>query len=106
MIAWVGGLLKHIPFVGTLIDKLTTTSAKAEEIRAQAELEDVRGFHKSGRVSAAHLKKYVTIILACFAFMVSCVALFDADVGHNLMLVWDSFGVALKKLSAFVAFGG
>lgn len=63
MIAFITRLL---PFLGPLLEKLTgKNSEKAEELRAQAELEEIRAF-KAGRISPRFLKRYVMVFIFAF----------------------------------------
>lgn len=60
MIAFITRLL---PFLGPLLEKLTgKSSEKAEELRAQAELEEIRAF-KAGRISPRFLHRYARVFI-------------------------------------------
>ena len=63
MIAFITRLL---PFLGPLLEKLTGKgSARAEELRAQAELEEIRAF-KQGRISPRFLQRYALVFIFSF----------------------------------------
>ena len=59
-------ITRLLPFLGPLLEKLGgKTSEKAEELRAQAELEDLRAF-KAGRISPRFLRNYALVFLFVF----------------------------------------
>ena len=63
MIAFITRLL---PFLGPLLEKITgKASGKAEELRAQAELEEIRAF-KQGRISPRFLHRYALVFFFSF----------------------------------------
>ncbi len=63
MIAFITRLL---PFLGPLLEKITgKTNEKAEELRAQAELEEIRAF-KQGRISPRFLHRYALVFIFSF----------------------------------------
>ena len=63
MIAFITRLL---PFLGPLLEKITgKASEKAEELRAQAELEEIRAF-KAGRISPRFLLRYSLVFIFSF----------------------------------------
>ena len=63
MIAFITRLL---PFLGPLLEKITgKNNAKAEELRAQAELEEIRAF-KAGRISPRFLYRYALVFIFVF----------------------------------------
>ena len=63
MIAFITRLL---PFLGPLLEKLTGKhNEKAEELRAQAELEEIRAF-KAGRISPRFLYRYTLVFIFAF----------------------------------------
>ena len=54
-------LTKLLPFLAPLLDKLWP-STRADELRAEAELEEARAFSR-GRIAPRYLLKYVAVIL-------------------------------------------
>lgn len=79
MPVWLLGLLKHLPGVGTLIDKFTTGNAEAEKIRAQVELEEARAFSK-GRIAPRYWKQYAGVLIFLIFALLLVMAVFFPDV--------------------------
>lgn len=79
MIAFITRLL---PFLAPLLEKLTGKhNEKAEELRAQAELEELRAF-KAGRISPRFLRNYALVfIFVFFAALFLCSLFFPQHVG-------------------------
>ncbi len=98
MLSWVAKIIKYLPGIGAIVEKVTGESARAEEIRAEAELSDIKGFHRTGRVSAAHLWRYAKVILALLIACTLCVSIFFPGAASNLDTVLDSFVDAVKNL--------
>ena len=98
MFAWVTSILKYIPGIGAVLEKITGDSAKAEELRAQAELDDLRGFHRTGRVSASHLWKYAKVVLAIMIALTLCTSIFFPGAADNLGTMLGHFVDAVKQL--------
>lgn len=98
MFSWITKALKYVPGIGALIEKVTGDSARAEELRAQAELDDIKGFHRTGRVSAAHLWKYAKVVLAIMIALTLCVSIFFPGAADNLGTMLGHFVDAVKQL--------
>ena len=98
MFAWITNILKYVPGVGAILEKITGESAKAEELRAQAELDDIKGFHRTGRVSASHLWKYAKVVLAIMIALTLCMSIFFPGAADNLGTMLSSFVDAVKQL--------
>ncbi|MBQ9407005.1 MAG: hypothetical protein IJU37_09780 [Desulfovibrio sp.] len=85
MPAWLLTLLKYVPGLSGILDKMSGGAfSKAEELRAQADLDDIQGFHRTGRVSAAHLWKYVKVGLAAVLALVFCASILCPDAAQNV----------------------
>lgn len=67
MLAILTRLLKFIPGLGGILGKLTGEDSRVQEIKAEAELADIRGFHRTGRISARHAWKYALVAMAFFS---------------------------------------
>ena len=100
MTAWLLTLLKYVPGIGAILDKLGHASSKADEIRAQVELDDIKGFHRTGRVSAAHLWKYVMVALAFLLTVMFGVSAFFPEAAGNFRTVLGSLVETLETLFA------
>ena len=90
MPTWILAALKYIPGIGTILDKMTGASAKADEIRAQVELEEAKAF-RSGRYAPKYVLKYTLIgIFALFCFCIMFGMFFPGvvDLDHPI----DSIG--------------
>lgn len=98
MPAWIMKFLKYVPGLGALIDRITGNSARAEEIRAQTEQDDIRGFHRTGRISAPHLWKYAKVLIAVMLAMAFCAFPFFPQAGDNAVSLLDAFVTAVGKL--------
>lgn len=98
MPAWILKILKYLPGLGTLWDKMSGESAKVEEIKAETEQADIRGFHRTGRVSAAHAWKYAKVVIAMMIACSLCAALFSTGAKQNALDLLDGFVSAISKL--------
>lgn len=82
--SWLLGLLKHLPDIGTLIEKFTTGSAEAAKIRAQVELEEARAFSK-GRIAPRYWKQYAgVLIFLLFAFLLIVAVFFPGAIDGEI----------------------
>jgi len=70
MPSWILALLKYVPGISTVLDKITGASAKADEIRAQVELEEARAF-RQGRYAPKYVLKYT--LIGIFAVCCMCI---------------------------------
>lgn len=101
MFAWLSklpGLLKYIPGLGTILGGVSAENAEAEKIRAQAEADDLKGFHRTGRISAAHLWKYCKVLIAVFLAVVFGAAVFVDGAADNIGSILGSFVEAVRQL--------
>lgn len=98
MPAWMLTLLKWLPGLGGLLGTLNGNAAKVEEIRAKTEQEDMRGFHRTGRISAAHAWKYAKVLLAVALALAFCATLFLPCAGQNAAALLDAFVAAVTRL--------
>lgn len=98
--ALLAKIVTRLPALGTILGTLAGGNDEAERIRAQAEADDLRGFHQTGRVSALHLWRYVKVGLAVLLAMVFCVALVVPGITANLVSLLDWFAEAVGKLFA------
>ncbi len=90
MPTWILAILKYVPGISTILDKMTGASAKADEIRAQVELEEARAF-RSGRYAPKYVLKYALIgifVLCCFCIMIGMFFPGTVDLEHPI----DSIG--------------
>lgn len=93
-------LLKYIPGLSAILEKLSPASSKADEIRAQTEQEDIRGFYSTGRISAMHLWRYVKVLIV-FLLACSFIAMFFfPQFGNDAISLLDSFIAAAVRLFA------
>lgn len=100
MPAWMLKLLKWLPGVGGILDKLNGNAARIEEIRAETEQADIRGFHRTGRISAAHAWKYAKVLIAVALVFVFCAMFFFPSAGRNAVELLNGFVAAVVKLFA------
>lgn len=100
MPTWLLKILKWLPGVGGILDKLNGNAARIEEIRAETEQADIRGFHRTGRISAAHAWKYAKVIIAVALAFTFCVMLFFPGAGRNAVDLLDGFVSAVVRLFA------
>lgn len=100
MPAWMLKLLKWLPGVGGILDKLNGNAARIEEIRAETEQADIRGFHRTGRISAAHLWKYAKVLIAVALAFAFCFMLFFPGAGQNAASLLEGFVAAVIRLFA------
>lgn len=98
MPAWMLTLLKWLPGISGLLEKLTGGTARVEEIRAQTEQDDIRGFHRTGRISAAHAWKYAKVLIAVALAIAFCAMLFFPHAGQNAVSLLDGFVNAVRTL--------
>lgn len=98
MPAWILKLLKWLPGVGGILDKLNGNATRIEEIRAETEQADIRGFHRTGRISAAHAWKYAKVLIAVALAIAFCAMLFFPSAGRNAVDLLDAFVAAVVKL--------
>lgn len=100
MLPIVTKILGLIPGVGTLLDKFTggKDNSEAEKIKAEAELADIKGFHKTGRVSAKHFWSYTKSFLAIVLVVYLGAALFFPDLAHGFDDVLGSIVDGITKL--------
>ena len=100
MPTWLLKILKWLPGVGGILDKLNGNAARIEEIRAETEQADIRGFHRTGRISAAHAWKYAKVIIAVALAFTFCVMLFFPGAGRNAVDLLDGFVSAVVRFFA------
>lgn len=100
MPTWLLKILKWLPGLGGILDKLNGNAARIEEIRAETEQADIRGFHRTGRISAAHAWKYAKVIIAVALAFTFCVMLFFPGAGRNAVDLLDGFVSAVVRLFA------
>lgn len=100
MPTWLLKILKWLPGLGGILDKLNGNAARIEEIRAETEQADIRGFHRTGRISAAHAWKYAKGIIAVALAFAFCVMLFFPGAGRNAVDLLDGFVSAVVRLFA------
>lgn len=98
MPAWILKLFKWLPGMGGILDKLNGNAARIEEIRAETEQDDIRGFHRTGRISAAHLWKYTKVLIAVIVVCVVCITPFVPGAGENVITLLDATISAIAKL--------
>lgn len=98
LVSWLTKIAKYLPGIGTVIEKISGDSAKAEELRAQADLDDIKGFHRTGRVSASHLWKYTKVLLAILLALTFCIAVFYPPATDNLSSLLNGFTKAVKEI--------
>lgn len=92
-------ILGLIPGVGTLLDKIgSKDNSEAEKIKAEAELADIKGFHKTGRVSAKHFWAYTKSVLAVVLVVYLGAAIFAPDLAHGFDDVLGSIVDGITKL--------
>lgn len=100
MPTWLLKILKWLLGLGGILDKLNGNAARIEEIRAETEQADIRGFHRTGRISAAHAWKYAKVIIAVALAFAFCVMLFFPGAGCNAVDLLDGFVSAVVRLFA------
>lgn len=98
MIGWIVKLVKYIPGISAIIEKLGADSGKAAEIRAQTEQEDIRGFYSTGRISAMHLWRYVKVLIAFLLALTFIAMFFLPDAGNDAVALLDKFVAAVSKI--------
>lgn len=98
MPAWILKILQYIPGIGALIDKFTGNSARVEEIKAETEHDDIKGFHKTGRISAAHMWKYAKVFIAVIVACAFCLTPFFPGAGENAVSLMGAAISAIKDL--------
>lgn len=100
MLPIITKVLGLIPGVGVLIEKLTggQSSAEAEKIKAEAELADIKGFHKTGRVSAGHFWKYTKSVLAIVLVLYLGAAIFFPNLADGFDDLLGSVVDGITKL--------
>ncbi len=100
MPGWLCSLMKFVPGIRALWQQLSGVTARAEEIRAQTEHDDIAGFYRTGRVSALHLWKYVKVGIALLLAVVFCAAVFYPAAADNVRLLLQGFAEAVSRLFA------
>lgn len=100
MPAWILTLLRYLPGLGGIIGKLDGTADKVAEIRAETEQADIRGFHRTGRISAAHAWKYVKVFVALVVACSLCASLFFSTPVQNMSAIVDAIASVFHKLAA------
>ena len=87
MPAWLLTLLKYVPGVTGILDKMTGgASSRAEELRAEAELEEAKAF-AHGRYAPKYVLKYVCIAIFGLCALLVIVGMFFpglVDMDHPL----------------------
>lgn len=99
MLPWLAAIVKYLPGIGTILDKVTGASDEAERIKAEIEKEDIEGFYKTGRVSANHLWKYTKVGIAILLAIVFCSAIFYPPATENIASLLENFLSLVDKLS-------
>ena len=90
MPAWILTILKYLPGVGSFFEKWLSNNAKAEELRAQVELEEAKAFQK-GRYAPRYVLRYTLIgifALCCLCIMFGMFFPGVVDLDHPI----DSMG--------------
>ena len=100
MIAWLARLLKWLPGVGRVLEKLAAGGDRVREIRAQTEHDDIEGFHRTGRVSAAHAWKYAKVAIAALLAVAFIAMLFFPHAAENAVVLLEGFAGAVGRLFA------
>lgn len=95
MPAWILAALKWVPGIGKVLDKVGAENSRVQEIKAQAELEEVRAFRQKGRVGPTLLMRYVTVCI--FAVTALCIVV-AAFVPGAISIDWHSIVDAAKGL--------
>lgn len=98
MPTWLLKILKWIPGLGAILDKVGGNAARIAEIRAETEQADIRGFHRTGRISAAHAWKYAKVAIALALAFGFCAMLFFPNAAQNAVTLLDGFVQAVGKL--------
>lgn len=76
MPAWLLSVLKFLPGIGKLFDKLGADSSRVQELKAEAELEEIKAFRKAGRVGPTMLRRYVAVGIWVLVVVALLVAVF------------------------------
>lgn len=92
MLAMLTRLLKFLPGLGGLLGKLGGDDSRVQEIKADAELADIRGFHRTGRISAAHAWKYAKVLIAVLLTIVFCIKILFPAVGISSAEIMNFLG--------------
>ena len=86
-------LTKLLPFLAPLLDKLWP-STRADELRAEVELEEARAFSR-GRIAPRYLLKYVSVILlSLFGLLVLVDAIVPGLIPGNPLATMRDFSAA------------
>ncbi len=99
MPAWIVALLKYVPGISGILDKVTGSSAKADEIRAQVELEEAKAF-RQGRYAPKYVLKYTVIgifAICCFLIMFGMFFPGTVDLEHPIDSI-ERLGKVLMSL--------
>ena len=100
MLPIVTKILGLIPGVGAILDKFggSKDTGEAEKIKAEAELADIKGFHKTGRVSAKHFWSYTKSVLAIVLVLYLGAAIFFPDLADGFDDLLGSIVDGITKL--------
>ena len=95
MPAWILAVLKYLPGLGGILEKIGQGSAKAEELRAEAELEEAKAL-KKGIYAPRYIKGYVLCALtALVALLMFLMAFFP----ESISLEWQHIVDAVRQLT-------
>ena len=97
MPAWLLTLLKYVPGLTGILDKMTGGgSSRAEELRAEAELEEARAFRR-GRYAPKYVLKYV-----CIAIFGLCALLIIVGMVHPGLVDLDRPLESIERLASVI----
>ena len=81
MLAILTNLLKYLPGLGSILGKIGGESSRVQEIKAETEQADIKGFHRTGRISASHAWRYAKVFIAVLLAIVFCIKVLFPAVG-------------------------
>lgn len=95
MPAWILAILKYLPGLGGILDSIGKGSAKAEELRAEAELEEAKAL-KKGIYAPRYIKGYVLCVLTALIALLMFLMAFFPD---SIALEWQHIVDAVRQLT-------
>lgn len=82
---WATKLLGLVPGLGAVLEKIGgKDNGEAEKLKAEAELADIKGFHKTGRISAKHFFRYTLSVCVFMLVIAFCISLFVPHAADNI----------------------
>ncbi len=106
MLTILGKLMQLLPCFGRLWEKISAANnSRVEEIRAATEQADIRGFHRTGRISASHAWKYAKLVLALLVTLCFLALCFLPPLGQSPLDLLPALESALGILARLFALG-